>query len=322
MRVLVTGASGFLGAHLVRSLLRGGDEVVALVRPGSPRNHLRRIGVELLEGDLSDPDILEQGCDSSEAVVHCASLISYWRRQHAQLRRVNVEGTMAVLRAAARSGTRRLVHVSSAATVGTTREPAVLDESTPWSPEGLTSTYAATKREAEERVLAASWGGMPALVVNPSLLLGPRLDGLPPSPLVLGIQRGRLPWVPPGGVSPTDVTDVADAIARAVHRGRAGERYLLAGSPVSWRRLYETIAENADGRVPGRDLTARRLQRRRRLEAWKDRLRLSRPPLTLEAYRNLGTFAWYDSSKAERELDYAPRPLARVVRHAVRREAP
>jgi dihydroflavonol-4-reductase len=322
MRVLVTGAAGFLGAHVVRSLLRAGDEVCALVRPGRPRNHLRRIGVEFLEGDLLDPEVARAGCEATEAVVHCASLISYWRRQHGQLRRVNVEGTMTLLRAAAAAGTTRLVHVSTAAAVGVSDEPAVLDERTPWDPETVTSVYAATKREAEERVLAAAWGGLPALVVNPSLLLGPRLDGLPPSPLILGVQRGRLPWVPPGGVSPTDVSDVADAVARAVHHGRVGERYLLAGHDVSWRRLYETIAENADGRVPRRDLTPRRLAWLRRVERWKDRLRLSSPPLTLEVYRGLGTYAWYDSSKAARELGYAPRPLARVVRHAVRREAP
>ncbi len=322
MRVLVTGASGFLGAHVVRSLLRAGDEVRALVRGGRPRNHIRKLGVEFCEGDLLDDGVAERACEGVDAVLHCASLISYWARQRKQLRAVNVDGTMRLLHAANAAGVGRFVHVSSAATVGASRSGEVLEERTAWDPEQVLSEYAATKREGEERVLAAAWGGLPALVLNPSLILGPRLDGLPPSPLVVGIQRGRLPWVPPGGVSVTDVTDVADTAVRALRRGRVGERYLLAGHNATWAQLYGAIAENADGRVPRRKLGPKQLAWLRLQARVKDTLRISRPPFTEELYRSYGTYAWFTSQKAERELGYEVRPLVRIVRHAIRREAP
>jgi len=322
MLVLVTGAAGFLGAHVVRALLQNGDEVRALVRPGRPRNHIRKLGVEMLEGDLQDEGGMTLACSRVDGVIHCAALISYWRKHASQLQRVNVEGTMALLRAAAEAPVRRFVHVSSAGAVGCSSGGEVLDEEAAWEPPAHPIPYIESKRLGEERVLAAAWGGMGALVVNPSLMLGPRLDGKPPSPLITGMMRGKLPWIPPGGVSVTDVTDVAEACVRALYRGRPGERYILSGHNVTWEQLYGVIAEHADGRVPKQKLGLRKL---RWLTLWavvRSRLGLASPPWTPELYRSYGTFTWFRSLKAARELGYAPRPLERIIRHAVRREDP
>lgn len=320
MLVLVTGATGFLGAHVVHSLLRQGDEVRALVRPDSPRNHIRKLGVDWVEGDLLEPESLLRACAGVQGVVHCAALVSYWSRQDAQQRRVNVEGTVSLLEAAHDAGVGRLVHVSSAAAVGARRSGEILDEGAFWELESERIPYVRSKRRAEERVLAAAWGGLPAVVVNPSTILGPRLDGRPPSPLITGIMRGRLPWIPPGGVSITDVSEVAAAIVRALRAGRPGERYLLAGHNLTWEQLYAAIAEYADGRVPRRKLGPRRLRWLELQAAVKDRLRLARPPWTPELYRSYGTYAWYRSDKAAAELGYEVRPLKRIIRHTTRRE--
>lgn len=320
MLVLVTGAPGFLGAHVVHALLRQGDEVRALVRPGGPRNHIRKLGVGWVEGDLLDADGLESACVGADAVVHTAALLSYWSRHRRELERVNVEGTMNLLRAAHAAGVKRVVHVSSAATVGTSPQGEILDEQAFWEPKNERIAYVRTKRRAEERVLAASWGGLPAVVVNPSTLLGPRLDGRPPSPLITGIMHGQLPWVPPGGVSVTDVSDVALAVVRALRTGRPGERYLLTGHNLTWEQLYATIAEHADGRVPTLKLGPGRLKWLRGLAAIKDPLRLTRPPWTPDLYRGYGTYAWYDAGKATAELGYRIRPLCSIIRHTTRRD--
>jgi dihydroflavonol-4-reductase len=322
MLVLVTGAGGFLGAHIVRALLRNGDEVRALVRPKRPRNHIRKIGVELIDGDILHEQTMIHACNGVDAVIHCASLVSYWKRQKRQMQRINVEGPMILLRAAKLGGARRFVHVSTAGTLGPTKDQVVLDEGLHGDPRESHIAYLDTKLEGESRVLAAAWGGFPALVVNPSMMLGPRLDGLPPSPLIAGIMRGRLPWVPPGGISVTDVTDVAEATVRALRSGRPGERYLLGGHNVSWEQLYQAIADNADGRLPKKHLSQRQLATRRVLAEIKDRIYLTRPPWTPELYRSYGTYSWYRSDKAARELGYLPRPLSRIVRHTVRKEVP
>lgn len=322
MLVLVTGSAGFLGAHTVRALLRQGMDVRALVKLDRPCNHIRKVGVELLEGDVLDAAGMEKACDGVDAVIHCASLVSYQSKHKRALQKINVEGTMNMLQAAKRGGARRFIHVSSAGVIGPTTDPIALDEQAAINGDADPIPYLATKQEGESRVMAAAWGGFPALVVNPSLMLGPRLDGLPPSPLIAGIRRGQLPWIPIGGVSVTDVTDVAEAIVRALVAGRPGERYLLSGHNVSWEELYQAIVDDADGRLPKKHLSQRQLRTRRLYAQLKDKLYLARPPWTPEVYRSYGTYSWFRSDKAAQELGYQPRPLARIIRHTVRKEAP
>lgn len=322
MLVLVTGASGFLGAHVVRALLRQEDRVRALVRADSPRNHIRKLGVDFVEGDLLRPGVLEEACQGVDAVIHCASLISYWSRQNSLQQRTNVDGVSMLLRAAKQAQVSRIVHVSSVAAVGCSPSGEVLDERSTWNLHDSGIHYVRSKHEGEARMLAAAWGGMGVVVVNPSSMFGPRLDGLPPSPLITGIMRGRLPWIPPGGASITDVSDVAAATVRALRTGRPGERYILAGHNVTWEQLYHAIAESADGRVPQRKLSNKRLRWMTWMASCRDRLRLSRPPWTPELYRSYGTYAWFDSTKAERELAYGVRSLRQIVRHAIRRDMP
>lgn len=319
MRILVTGATGFLGAHLVHLLLEEGARVRALVRAGRPRNHVRKIGVEFVEGDLLEGVGIEEACRGVDAVIHCAARLGYWARQNRVQHRINVEGTTALLRAARDAGVQRIVHVSTAATIGASPTGEILDERSPWPLECERVNYVLTKRRAEDRALAAAWGGMPIVVVNPSMILGPRLDGRNPSVLVRKIQRGRLPWVPPGGVSVTDVADVATAAVSALRLGRPGERYLLAGHNLTWEQLYRRLAEACGGRLPQKKLTQRQLRRRVLAAGALDRLRLGSPSWTAEAFRSYGSYAWFRSDKAVRELAYAVRPLPQIVDRAVGR---
>lgn len=317
MLVLVTGAAGFLGAHVVHALVHAGYEVRAFVRPGQRRNHLRKVGVELFEGDLLDRRSVRAACEGAQGLVHCAARVGYWSRQNALMDRVNVGAVTSLLRAANEARLERIVHVSSAGAVGVSRGGEILDETAPWSLESRHVRYTLTKRRGEERALAAAWGGMPVVVVNPSTLFGPRLDGLPPSPILLGIERGRLPWTPPGGTSVTHVADVARGIVAALERGRPGERYLLTGHNQTWQELYQVIADVTGGRVPRKQLTLRGLRRKLLRARCLDALRLARPPHTPEVLRSYGTYGWYDHAKATRELGYSPRPLVELLRQSL-----
>lgn len=314
MSVLVTGAAGFVGAHVVQGLLRQGLQPRALVRPGRLRAHLELPGVELVEGDLADERSLTAACRGARGLVHCAAHTKVWPRQDRLQRRINVEGTAALYRAAHKARVERIVHVSTVAAVGATRDGALLDEQAVWNLHALGSGYAITKRAGEERALAAAWAGMPVVVVNPAFILGPRLDAAPPPRLFAQVASGKLRLVPDGGISVTDVEDVTHGILAALERGTPGERYILAGHNLSWAQIYAAMAEVSGARAPKLRLRPSVARAVALGAGLLDALGLARPPLVPEVWRRVGWYGWYDSGKARRELGYEVRPLQEILR--------
>lgn len=296
MRVLVTGSSGFLGAHVVRALAAAGHEPRALVRPG----RTAPLDIENVGGDLDDEASLRRALRGCEGVVHAAAMRTNRREGFELQRATNVEGTSRLLRAAQAAGTARIVHVSSMAAVGWTREPTPLREDVRWNGGELRVEHFDTKKEAEERALAGAWAGMELCVVNPGHLLGPRLDGRAHEH-VDALVRGALNASPNGGASVVDVADAAIGCVRALERGRRGERYLLGGTNTSWRELDAAVATELGVRAPsaGPGLFAR----------W-------RAPSDHDALRPNGAWTWIDDAKARAELGHAPRALADTLRRA------
>lgn len=313
MRVLVTGGTGFLGAYVVDGLIQGGHEVRALVRPGRPHDVIKSRGAEPAEGNLTDESSLRRACSGVEGLVHCAARSGFWSRQNEEQRRINVEGTSALYRAAHGMKVRRIVHVSSIAAVGINRDGAVMDEASRWTGVHRSMNYVITKRESEERALAAARAKMPIVVVNPGALMGPRLDGSPPAWHLRRIAEGRTRWAPKGGSSLVDVEDVSGGVIAALERGRFGERYILGGHNITWRALYEMVARHVGARQSLREIP---LFVNRALVfggTLLDIARLSRPPWTPELFRLWGWYSWMDSSKAREELGYAFRPLEETI---------
>ena len=320
MRVLVTGATGFLGQHVVAELLRRGETVRALVRPGRPgrgREWLAAQAVEQAEGDLLDAASLKRACSGAGALVHCAGHMGLWSRANAEQRAVNVEGTAALLRAATGAKLARIVHVSTVAAVALRRDRSVADEGAHWNGASSGIAYARSKKEGEDRAFAAARGKVPVVVVNPGMLLGPRLDGGPPGSLVRRIAAGRARWAPAGGVSVTDVEDVARAIVEALARGRTNERYLLAGHNLSLRELYAALATAAGQPPPRGEIPAALRHLLAPAAGALALVGLDRPQWAAERYRLWGIYGWFDSSRAERELGYRVRPLDEIVARAV-----
>ena len=287
MRVYVTGASGFIGAHVAREL----------------REH----GVEVRDEwiDLSDRERLREAIRGCDAVFHLAALYSYDApvREH---ERVNVEGTRTIVELCRELGVRRLVHTSTCGTCGPVVDRAATEDDRPPAYE-LDVPYKRTKLAAELIVLAAARDGVDAVVVNPTTPVG---DGdrvpTPTGRMIAGVATGRYRTYMRTGINLVDVRDVARGHVLAWERGRRGERYLLGGANLSLEDVFAVVAELAGRRRPRVRLpyAAVRAMSAAGL-ANADEVLLARLPMY---------FSW---AKAARELGYAPGPVWPALRRAV-----
>jgi len=294
MLVYVTGASGFVGGHVVRELHAAGAEV-------------RQDWI-----DLGDRDRLRDAIAGCDAVFHLAALYSYDAPASEQ-QRVNVEGTRNVVELCRELGVGRLVHTSTAGTCGPLAgRPANEDDTAP--PSDVSVPYKRTKLAAERIVLDAAREGLDAVVVNPTTPVG---DGdrfpTPTGQMIEGVAVGRYrAFLRGAGLNVVDVRDVARGHLLALKRGRAGERYLLGGADLTLQELFGAIADLAGRSRPrfGLPYAAARTLGRSGLVN-RDEVALARLPM------------WFSSAKAEHELGYGPGPvwpaLARAVREALDR---
>jgi dihydroflavonol-4-reductase len=299
-RVFVTGGSGVVGGALVERLHARGDEIVALARSTEAQQALERAGARVVRGDLFDSDALARGMEGCDVVFNVAGLNSLCVEDPAPMLRTNVDGAVAVIRAAARSGVRRVVHTSSASTIG---EPpgSVGREDTPHRGWYL-STYERSKTEGERAALATGREeGVEVVLVNPSSVQGPgRAGGT--GRFLLAFLDGRLRFFVQTNISLVDISDCAEGHVLAAERGRPGERYLLNGMALSITQALQMAAE-----VAGVDRRPRLVPRKPAVAAaflaeHAFRLARRRPPFCREMVRTLLHGHRYDGTRAEREL--------------------
>jgi dihydroflavonol-4-reductase len=318
MKVLLTGATGFLGSEIARELVRQGHELRVLVRPTSKLDGLAGLTYDKVEGDVLDAASVERALDGVDALIHTAGNTSARPRDAAQIHRVNVEGTRTVMAAAARRPGLRVVHTSSTSAVGLTRRPRVLDENAVWDVGGLGYHYVDSKRAGETVVLEFFQKGLDVVILNPGMILGPGDVYITSTRYVLEYLRGRNRFAPRGGLAFCDVREVARAHVTALTKGRAGERYILAGQDVTHKEALDTLR-----RVTG-------LYRPLHVPAFlfwlagalSELAARVRPHGLEELNRAVARFAHlyaaYDVAKARRELDYVVRPFDETVRDTVR----
>ena len=305
MNALVTGATGFLGRHLVSALVERGDDVRAYVRPATDASVLEALGVEIVRGTFEEPDALGHAAAGRELVFHAAGLVSYEWGDLARLRQANVESVRRVL-AAIEPGA-RFVHVSSAGAVGPSGAPDRLaDETQPFPEAARRNPYSVTKREAEDIVLAATAGGLDAVVANPTILLGPGdVYGSSTWP-VRRYLEGVLRFHTRGGASFVDVRDTAAGLVALAERGRRGERYLLTNREgnLAWSEFFRRVGEATGVRRVMLPLPPAALRAAVRVVPW---------PVKPGQARTATEWWLFDPGKAERELGFTTRALAETI---------
>lgn len=250
MKILVTGATGLVGANTVRQLLDDGHDVRVGLRSSSNRLGIAGLDVEEVPLYLDRPDTLSAAVTDCEAVIHAAAAVWVGRTGRDWLTRANVDGTDALLRACAEAGVKRVVHVSSVDALGIRSLEHPADEETPPNMGWLDCAYVDTKREAEQVVLRWVEDGLDAVIVNPAFMLGP-WDTRPTSgALLLEVASGKAVLAPHGGNCFVDVRDVAWGIAAALDRGQTGRRYILGGVNLTYYDAWTRIAHIVGSQAP------------------------------------------------------------------------
>jgi len=323
MRILVTGATGFVGSVLVPRLIQrfGADSVVAYVLPDDRLpGTWRGEPVEVIHGDITDRERLARACRGRSHVIHLAGLISYWRRDYDRLMRVNRDGVRCVVEACLGAPVERLVHVSSVGAIGFKKRGSLIDEATPfnWPPIFHYMWSKSLGQRVVEKAVKAD--GLQAIILNPASIMGPG-DHNPQTPhnkVYEGVYRGELFGSLSGGLGVVDVRDVAAIIDQALTGGRAGESYLLVGANLTYREVLRLIARHSGRpvypfRVPAAVLTAAGVA----LETVS--LMTRRRPLITHSYGALsGWTTYYDSSKSRRDFNHTYVPIDSTIRDSCR----
>lgn len=317
MKVLVTGASGHIGNHVVRALLEAGSTPISFVRPASDRRALRGLACEAREGDLLDAASVERTMVGIDAVMHVGAVHRNMARDPDDIVRPAVEGTRAVLDAAEKHGVKRVILTSSGATVGFAKDLSKpLDESA--HQERIKSPYIRAKVEQEKLALErAKAGHVEVVVLNPSGVFGPHDYRLTPATRALvGLLQGDPAFL---GVCFTDVRDVARAHVLALEKGRSGERYLVSGdntAPAQGADLFEQVGDVRPPQFHPPGFLARFLVGRMEKKAAKDG---SDPATTRDAIEDVdGGHLVYDSTRSKRELGMTYRGAKDVLTDAFR----
>ncbi len=304
-KTLITGATGFLGSHLIDLLgLKRRQSLRVLVRESRPESE-----VEVVEGSVLDAEAVARAVDGVEQIYHLAGKVSRDPDDVRELYRVHVEGTTTLCRAAKSAGVKRIVLASTSGTMAVTEDGETIPDETAPPPLELIGgwPYYTSKLYQEEAAKRECEGGPEVIILNPSLLLGPGDKRLSSTEDVLKFLARDIPVIPPGGVNFVDVRDVAEAFRSAMEKGRPGERYLLGGPNWSFKMFFERLERLSKVKGPKVRLPeAMYSLAGMAVDAFYRQLDKA-PPVDLVSVE-MGRRFWYlDATKAERELDFNAR---------------
>jgi dihydroflavonol-4-reductase len=305
--ILVTGASGLVGSHLVTQLVKEGKKVRALYRsavPGMPGSDK----VEWIKGDILDVVALEEAMNGVEKVYHCAAIVSFNPKKRKALNLTNVEGTANVVNACVDAGIQKLLFVSSVAALGRIRENTAINETMNWSEETSNSEYGKTKYFAEMEVWRGIGEGLDAVIVNPVIILGAS-DWEKGSSGLFKSAYDEFPWYTEGISGFVDVADVVKAMILLMESSVSSERFILCADSIPYRAIFTQMANNFAKKPPHRKVTPLLAAIVWRWEAIKAKFTGKDPLLTKETARTAAAKVRFDNSKLKQQFpafDYTP----------------
>jgi dihydroflavonol-4-reductase len=315
---VVTGGAGFIGSHLVENLVRRGERVRVVERPGAETGHLPP-GVEIVRADIRDRAAVDQALRGAAQVYHLAANPNLWVRDRREFDAVNHRGTVHVLDAALDAGAERVLHTSTESILTCARATGPIAEDAAVTEADAVGPYCLSKLRAEDAAMARARAGRPVVVANPTMPVGPGDRGLsPPSRLIRDFCRGELPARMDCTLNLIDVRDVAEGLVRVMDRGEPGRRYLLGGENLTLAGLLSILSEMTGVPVPRWrvpypvGLAAAWLS-----ELWADRVSGRPPKATLTGVRLTRRTMHFDASRSLAALGLTPRPARQSLADAV-----
>ncbi len=316
---LVTGGTGFLGSHLVRQLVEAGDSRVRVLATTNPA-WLAELGVETAVGSVLNRADVEGALEGVASVYHLAGLVARGREDSHRMYELHVEGTRTLCEAASAAGVKTLVLASSSGTIAVTDDPtAVANESWPPPLDIIARWPYYASKYYQERVALEhfSGAGRRLVIVNPSLLLGPGDERLSSTKVVLDFLARKIMAVPGGGLSFVDARDAAAAMRGAMARGRHGERYLLGAANWTFNKFFGRLERLTKVAAPRFSLPSKfAVTGAQALHSLYRQWKLA-PPVEPAEIEMAEYFWYFDSTKAERELGFAPRDAAETLQDTI-----
>ncbi len=325
-KVLVTGATGFLGYHVIKLLNQRGIRPRALVSSTEDlsASGLTQLDIDVVQGDVDDKISLASACKGIDTIFHLKFGINLSAGAEAEkeLHEINVVGTRSLLDAATEAKVQTIVVSSSSLAVGLNREPKPLDETADWEAHRFDLPYAMSRRQAEMEALArAEQTQSPSIVViNPSFTMGPEdFIGAPANKLIKTLGKGGFRFSIPIGFGCLDVRDYADGALRAAEKGRHGKRYILSGHNVMPDQLITDVAgiagvEPSSFMIPVPVWIVSPIIML--LGLWS-KIKKQPPKVSRSILQLWNRHAWYDTSRALEDLDWKPRPLADSIKDSL-----
>ncbi len=318
MKVVVTGANGFLGSWLVKKLNDIGQDVHILNRQNSDLRELSKLKFTQHVGDILDPHSLKKALDGAQLVYHLAGVVAYRKSERRNMERVNIDGTRNVIQAIRQNKVPRLLHLSSVVAVGAGQNAnEVLNENSSYNLKKYDLGYFETKRLAEELVLnELKSGDFEAFIVNPSTIYGAADAKKGSRKIQVKVAQGKFPFYTSGGVNVVAVEDVIDGILLALENGKSGERYILSGENWTIEKLFSEIASAAGVKAPQFLLPTAALFALGFIGDSLEKFGI-RGGISGENARTSTLYHWFDNQKAKTQLGFNPRPSTLAIKNSV-----
>jgi dihydroflavonol-4-reductase len=321
-RVLVTGASGFIGSAVARAARARDAEVIALVEPGADDRNLAGVDVKRIEADIRDAESVRAACAGARFVFHLAAIYRFWAPDPRIIYDVNVGGTLCVLDAVRAQGCERLVYTSTVGVLGLgqTRQGRPADETCYADISHLFGHYKRSKFVAEHEVLRAAAEGLDVCLALPTFPLGPGDRGpTPTGKVVADFLNGRMPAYVDTAMNVCHVDDLALGHLAALERGARGRSYILGGENLSMRAILQTLAGYCSLPLPRRQIP-RGLAVTAGLasDLIEGRLLRREPHVPLEAARMSATRMIFSDRRARTEIGHTSRPAREAIEESAR----
>ena len=320
MKTLITGATGFVGAAVLRELLKKGHKVKALVRQSSILDNLKNLDVETVQGDLIDRDSLKLALKDCKYLFHVAADYRLWVPKSEEIYLNNVKGTENLMEEALSSGVEKVVYTSSVAVLGKPINGDIANEKTPVNISQMIGHYKKSKFLAEEKVKEFyKTRRLPVVIVNPAAPVGPRdIKPTPTGKMILDAAMKKIPAYLDTGLNVVHVDDVAKGHLQAFHKGKLGERYILGGDNLTFKQILEMISSMCGHKPPKIQLPKKPLYPIGYLfEIFARLFNIKNPMITVDMIRMGEKRMFFSSEKAKKELNYKCKPAKFALKDAI-----